>query len=325
MPQLTRFCWVVTQHIVSMKNQPNKHHFLPVFYLKQWAGADDRVCRYSKPYRNKVVPKRKHPAETGYINRLYAIEGLPQAEAVEFESAFLSPVDSRAAEALVIMRDEHGVGNFNSKQRTAWTRFLQSLMMRMPDDIRKLKRYFKDDWLAYILELQGLYDEFKSQDHPASFAEYMESTHPSVYEKGVFSILKRLIDHDEMTNLISSLHWSVLTFEASEYPLLTSDRPIIYTPHMQGRETHILVPISPTEVFLAVREPDYAQHIKRRSQSELGRILNQYVVEGADEFVYGIDDRQLRFVQNRMGKAEKLSLVDRLHQRHLDRVAPSLK
>jgi uncharacterized protein DUF4238 len=36
-----------------------KHHYIPVFYLKQWAGADGRLCQYSRPY-NRVKPKRVH-------------------------------------------------------------------------------------------------------------------------------------------------------------------------------------------------------------------------------------------------------------------------
>ena len=33
-----------------------KHHYLPVFYLKQWAGKDGRLCEFSRPYKN-VKPK----------------------------------------------------------------------------------------------------------------------------------------------------------------------------------------------------------------------------------------------------------------------------
>ena len=53
-----------------------KHHYLPVFYLKEWAGPDGRICEYSRPY-DVVKPKRVHPGGTGYVRGLYAIEGLP--------------------------------------------------------------------------------------------------------------------------------------------------------------------------------------------------------------------------------------------------------
>lgn len=57
-------------------NPPHKHHYVPQFYLAQWAtAADDRLCEYSRPY-DEVKPKRRHPAETGYIDRLYELKGL---------------------------------------------------------------------------------------------------------------------------------------------------------------------------------------------------------------------------------------------------------
>ena len=28
-----------------------KHHYLPVFYLKQWAGPDRRLCEFSRPHK----------------------------------------------------------------------------------------------------------------------------------------------------------------------------------------------------------------------------------------------------------------------------------
>jgi hypothetical protein len=28
----------------------DKHHFIPVFYTKEWGGPDGRVCEYSRPY-----------------------------------------------------------------------------------------------------------------------------------------------------------------------------------------------------------------------------------------------------------------------------------
>lgn len=81
-------------------NEPKKHHFLPVFYLRQWANADRRLVEFKKPFGNTVVPRRGHPQSMGWIDRLYALDGVKGASAQKFETTFLSPVDSRAAEAL---------------------------------------------------------------------------------------------------------------------------------------------------------------------------------------------------------------------------------
>ena len=64
---------------------PVKHHFLPVFYLKNWCLHDGKLVEYKVPYKNIVKPRRIHPQGTGYIDKLYAIEGLPGTISHEIE------------------------------------------------------------------------------------------------------------------------------------------------------------------------------------------------------------------------------------------------
>lgn len=303
-----------------MPNQPNKHHFLPEFYLKQWSVDGEKFCEFSKPYKYHVAPRRTHAGGTGYILRLYAIEGLPENEAVAFESAFLSPVDSRAAEALKMMRQEHAAKNFNAKQREAWAGFLTSLMSRMPEDIRKVKEHVKGDWLAGIPELQEKYAEHKAAGDPELVLDFIKASEDVFFEKGAFEVLKRIMAHRTLARQMMSYEWSILTVERSKFSLLTSDRPLLYTIHMTRKDSHILIPISPHEIFLAVKNRSFAKHIKDRSQTELVRLINAAVVENADKYVYGVDDRQLRFVQNRMGAKRAPTLVDRIHARRQERM-----
>jgi hypothetical protein len=122
-----------------------KHHYMPVFYRKRWAGADGRICEFSKPYENTLKPKRVHPAGTGYVSSLYEMKGLKDELKDQFEALFLSPVDSKAADALSIMEKDDSAHIWNSEERSAWTRFLLSLLMRMPEDIRDLKAYVVAD------------------------------------------------------------------------------------------------------------------------------------------------------------------------------------
>ncbi len=36
-------------------SKQGKHHFVPVFYLKQWAGADKRICEYKQRYHGVIA------------------------------------------------------------------------------------------------------------------------------------------------------------------------------------------------------------------------------------------------------------------------------
>jgi hypothetical protein len=77
----------------------DKHHYIPAFYLKQWAGTDGRLCEMSGPY-DVVKPKQVHPDGTGYARGLYTLQGLPPEAANVVETRFLKDADNLGAVAL---------------------------------------------------------------------------------------------------------------------------------------------------------------------------------------------------------------------------------
>jgi hypothetical protein len=85
-------------------SKEGKHHYIPVFYLKQWAGADERICEYKQRYHG-VLPKRVYPDATGYVHGLYNVPGLPSEDIQYVEKRFMQAVDDRASVAL---RGAHG-------------------------------------------------------------------------------------------------------------------------------------------------------------------------------------------------------------------------
>jgi hypothetical protein len=79
-----------------------KHHYIPVFYLKQWAGTDGRICEFSRPHR-EVKPRRVHPDGTAYVRGLYTVPGIAPHLAEYIERRFLLKSDSAASDALRFM------------------------------------------------------------------------------------------------------------------------------------------------------------------------------------------------------------------------------
>ena len=84
-------------------NQPNKHHFVPAFYLSRWAGGQPKceLVEWSKPYK-ALGPTRRHPNATGFQPGLYSFESSDPNLKQWFESVFLRDVDNAAS--LVIDR-----------------------------------------------------------------------------------------------------------------------------------------------------------------------------------------------------------------------------
>ncbi len=76
-----------------------RHHYIPIFYLKQWSGEDGRICEFSKPH-DRVKPRKVHPTGTAYMDGLNAVHGLPREEEQYLEDVFYKTADDDAARAL---------------------------------------------------------------------------------------------------------------------------------------------------------------------------------------------------------------------------------
>ena len=50
----------------------DKHHYIPKFYLKQWAGPDGRLCEFAQRYKG-VEARPTYPDGTGYVRGLYTL------------------------------------------------------------------------------------------------------------------------------------------------------------------------------------------------------------------------------------------------------------
>jgi hypothetical protein len=113
-----------------------KHHYIPVFYLKEWAGTDGRVCEYSRPFK-AVRPRRSHPDGTGYERGLYTVKDPRVGEYIEH--VFLKITDDAAARVLRMLKalQEQEIV-WTSETRSAWSRFILSLMVRIPEHVKRI-------------------------------------------------------------------------------------------------------------------------------------------------------------------------------------------
>ncbi len=73
---------------MSISNKPRDHHFIPVFYLKQWCGPDKKLIEYTVKHGN-FIAKPVGPKGTGFQTDLYAFPELPPDIAQHMEDVFL--------------------------------------------------------------------------------------------------------------------------------------------------------------------------------------------------------------------------------------------
>jgi hypothetical protein len=250
-------------------SEPIRHHYIPVFYLKPWNGPDQRLCEYSRPYKTTKA-LRKHPAATGYVDGLYTVPGLPAEDAQFVERSFMKANDDWAARAHTVFLNTVGPArDISQKEKFAWARFLYSLIVRNPENIDRMKR--------------------EAPKYDMSAAD-------------VAANLPTLINSERVIVAIAEMRFHTIQPENSRFSFLTSDRPIIMTNGLAVPEAHIAMPLSPRRLFIATKSPQLIKDVAARSAGEVVLGVNNKVAEQARRFVYGVDDSQLRFVANRLGK-----------------------
>ncbi|MBU1306948.1 MAG: DUF4238 domain-containing protein [Alphaproteobacteria bacterium] len=291
-------------------NPPKKHHYIPAFYLSRWAnGADGRLCQYSKPF-DRVVANRRHPESTGFVERLYELEGVDEELAQQVESKFFSPVDSAAADALALMEAEGNRAQWDIRRRSAWSRFLHAMLVRAPEDIQE----FKAGWSRLMLadlngEWQARYEEIKKPTDPPTYQAYMRAIPEANHNRSAMRALAGIIDSENAGLKMNQMIWAVIDTPADEYPLLTSDRPIIRTNGMMVENGHLVIPIGPRKMFVAAKDQAALAVIRGMKPRQLVRESNRQVCDYAVKYVYGVDDSQIDFVRKHLGTKEQPRLM----------------
>lgn len=277
-----------------------KHHYIPVFYLKQWVGPDGKLCEFSRPYK-EVKPRRTHPDGTAYERNLYTVPELPPERADAIERIFMKSADDLAARALQSLR-RHRLAELTTRDRAAWARFIYSLVLRTPEYLARATRLIAEKMEESVDEVKDVYEERRGPGDPKTFEEFRAKFLTSPYNMSPNRVLHHLIDSERVIQHICSMRWDTALFHDLPHSFLTSDRPVIMTNGLAVPEAHIVMPISPDQLFVATLDETSFKNIQSMPTKLLAHRVNSRVAEQARRFVYGVDDRQLRFISNRLGK-----------------------
>ena len=292
----------------AMSNSPVKHHFSPAFSNKPWAIADRQLCEM-KLVNGVVVSRRTHPNATGYRKNLYRTDGVGPEHEQHLEVKFMKPLDTAADRALrkILSGDRTP---WDGELRSEWTRYILSLMFRNPEVVWALKGHIKEMWDVGIKALENNYAERRRPDDPATFEEYFARTNPAAAEIGATNMIATIIDNDRVGPSIFNMHWSRVPLTRSNVSLLNSDRPIDRPLGLGDSRAYIAIPISPDTLFLASNDATLAGRIASGDHTKAAKMMNKTVVSQACEFVWGVDDSQLAFVQKHMGSAPRKPIID---------------
>lgn len=294
--------------------KPVRHHYIPVFYLKRWAGRDGRLCEFSRPHKD-VVPLRRAPSGTGFVDGLYALKGFPPELTQQVEERFFKTVDDGAAEVLRLLEKDGDRALLSVEQRSSWSRFILSLLTRCPEDLAN----FRNSWAAKMNRVdeegERRYAEIRGPDDPATLAEYIATEPEEVREKFAFEAYMKLIDNPRIGGKLNMMPWKVVDVDDGRFSLLTSDRPVIRTNGLLVPRGHLALPIGPSKLFVMAAEEETLRGIASVRPRDLVRDCNRSVVESAVRYVYGLSDGQLRYVRAHMGINPEPRLFKQLEAR----------
>jgi hypothetical protein len=293
-------------------SDPSKHHYIPAFYLRQWA-TNGFLCEMRK-VQGKLAVHSKAPDGTGYQKDLYKIDGVGADIAQHFERRFMHMVDTEAATAMRKIPAGHRE-TWSVKERDAWVRFILSLLFRNPEAVALFKQQLKKIWGEGAASLRENYHAHRQPNDPPTFDEFLKKTNPNAPAIAASNFLQKMMNSEVVANGILSLQWGRVNFPDSRHTLLTSDRPLDMPIGLQLQDSYVVLPIGPRTIFTATRNKLSLKRSSRNDQTNVVRDINERVVAQARQYVWGVDDEAREFVEKRINTLPDRQLIsDRARQ-----------
>ncbi|MDQ0313949.1 DUF4238 domain-containing protein [Amorphus orientalis] len=292
-----------------MKRQ--RHHYIPRFYLESWAHSEGKVFEYSLGRKNEIRVRLVTPKRTGFVWDLYKIEVLAGDYAYDVEKKFMGMVDSRAAIVFQKILSSQMWG-LSSEERVEFANLIFSLVIRNPQELGLFKKQFSRDWDKKIPDIEERYKAtLWRPGYPDSFSEYEKIVAPDYWKVAVYEVFCNLIQDENFSRLLSSMHWGVRELSVRGKQLLTSDRPVIMTNGLMGESAHVLLPISPDKLFFCSPSARVVECLYDLSDRLLLRDLNRKIMRQALSYVYSARQFDSKVIKKYFAKADYEPFVRR--------------
>jgi hypothetical protein len=257
------------------------------------------------------VAKRPYPDGTGYVKDLYRTDRVPEDISQDLEIKFMSPLDNDAAKA----RDKIALDQPpDADERMAWARFMLSLLYRNREGVEFIKGHMADIRREATLALEPDWAAQRGPLDELTLADPSAAREPAAAAKSAANMTADIIANSRAVPDIASMHWMRIDLSASEIPLLTSDRPLVFIA-LENPKAYMALPIGPYDLFVAARDDGFLRALAAGDPTTIARQMNMDVVSQARQFVWGVDDGQIDFVRTWIGSApERVILTESQRQ-----------
>lgn len=282
-----------------MINAPIDHHFIPAFFLAQWADGSGKLIEYTIKH-GKAIAKPVGPRATGFEPHLYSFPDLPADAAHFLESVFFNYADRVAADALRNHLSAAPV-QWTAELTSAWSRFVIALHLRHPDAMPELRAAAKSVWEGSGEEYQARYEAIKKPEDPATLDEYLAARDPLTATKVGVNMIVKVFDNEILGKHLNNMTWGVIDVGRSPYRFLLSDRAVAFA-NLTNADGSAYLPISPNRLFVAVNTPDRLKRLRALSPRDIVHNSNRFLVGRARRFVWAHDRSQDAFVAKHMSR-----------------------
>lgn len=239
-------------------SEPWRHHYVPQFYISNWAGPDGLVWQRSRTPRGTFKDRRVSTRATGFAEDLYTLRSkLPfarQSDPAEIETKLMQKLDDLSAGALQKLVVD-GVVALDPGEREDWALFMNGLIERAA---RRLRQH---DQRA--VEVAGSLAAEHLARMPVERRERMASLlDPALQAAWANNIVRsHMVDQIRDPKVIEyfvSMEWHVLTLPSdsnlagADAELITTDAPLLINCGRDDRPIHTLsIALDPHRLFFA--------------------------------------------------------------------------
>jgi hypothetical protein len=268
-------------------------------------GADRKVTEFTRQYKFKLDIQRRARKSVGWEKDLYSNLSQNDPERrYQLERVFMRAVDDLAYHAVAYML-ETGAPPSDQGRRNAWARFLMSLIHRHPSSVKYLRDRITADDKQVMADIEAEYANLREEDGPDTFKEYLERAGSRLVDEAIIHLLREVIDSERIGQTLVRMVWGVAVMRKPPFPLLTSDSPLMMSDGLGGPRAFVVLPISPYSYFVAANRDETIRGFQREPEKQAIYNINHAVCVQAERFVMAHDESQARFVDNRLGLADR--------------------
>jgi hypothetical protein len=284
---------------------PERHHYLPEFYQKRWA-SNEKVKVYRK-FNGRLYINALAPKAIGFVRNLYATDEIEGLDRQLIERDVLRRIDNDAARSLRYF--ENNLHSSDDRRLIfAWTQFLLTLLHRAPNRISEIRKSIPE-------YAPTIFDEIREK-FPYESEEKIRTvlTERRVHEGVYQNLIQHLFVSSNVGNVIQNMNWCIIEVRNTKFEFLTSDKPLMTSNGLGLTNSFLILPVGRNALFVACHDKRIAVHLMNHPPNELVQLVNDAVVRQATMFVIAYDERQTRFIDNRLLVVARQPILDPLNE-----------